>query len=191
MFPYTFEAVTALTISVISVILILYVIVLKRKGWLKEEHARAHCPRCGFDLKSASPSRTSQKTEMAVEIPPSPEKPRITIGDPLSTVKQDRLEEFGVQVKTSETATSVELRERPKTPAVATEIPKPLEEPAEDVEAPEISRDKRPPTTPIEGREASPPGCPHFLGYLKKIPKDAPILDECLTCPRILECLAR
>ncbi|NIR87481.1 hypothetical protein GWO13_07945, partial [Candidatus Bathyarchaeota archaeon] len=90
-----------------------------------------------------------------------------------------------------ETATSVELRERPKTPAVATETPKPLEEPAEDAEAAEISRDKQPPTAHIEGREAGPPGCPHFLGYLKKIPKDTPLPDECLTCPRIFECRAR
>ena len=37
MFPYTFEAVTALTITVLSIIITLYIIVLKRKGWLKEE----------------------------------------------------------------------------------------------------------------------------------------------------------
>jgi len=37
MFPYTFEAVTAITIIVLSVIIALYIVVLKRKGWLKEE----------------------------------------------------------------------------------------------------------------------------------------------------------
>lgn len=42
-------------------------------------------------------------------------------------------------------------------------------------------------------REPGPPGCPHYLGYLKGRPRDgddfAP--DECLSCPRILECLEK
>lgn len=31
--------------------------------------------------------------------------------------------------------------------------------------------------------------CPHFMGYLKKRPKDTPIPDECLTCTKMVECL--
>jgi predicted RNA-binding Zn-ribbon protein involved in translation (DUF1610 family) len=31
--------------------------------------------------------------------------------------------------------------------------------------------------------------CKHFLGYLKKRPKDVPIPDECLTCGKMIECL--
>jgi hypothetical protein len=31
--------------------------------------------------------------------------------------------------------------------------------------------------------------CKHFLGYLKKRPKDVPIPDECLTCGKMVECL--
>jgi hypothetical protein len=31
--------------------------------------------------------------------------------------------------------------------------------------------------------------CQHFLGYLKRRPKDTPIPDECLTCGRMVECL--
>lgn len=31
--------------------------------------------------------------------------------------------------------------------------------------------------------------CQHFLGYLKKRPKDASIPDHCLTCPKMVECL--
>jgi hypothetical protein len=37
MFPYTFEAVTAITITGISVIIAIYIVVLKKRGWLKEE----------------------------------------------------------------------------------------------------------------------------------------------------------
>jgi|GEM_PF-690821 DNA-directed RNA polymerase subunit RPC12/RpoP len=32
--------------------------------------------------------------------------------------------------------------------------------------------------------------CNHFLGYLKRRPKDAPIPDDCLTCEKMIECLA-
>lgn len=33
--------------------------------------------------------------------------------------------------------------------------------------------------------------CRHSLGYLNKRPKDTAIPDECLTCRRMVECLAR
>jgi len=32
--------------------------------------------------------------------------------------------------------------------------------------------------------------CPHFFGFLKKRPKNMPIPDECLTCNRMIDCLA-
>ncbi|MGC8939638.1 MAG: hypothetical protein C0193_02330 [Candidatus Bathyarchaeota archaeon] len=34
-------------------------------------------------------------------------------------------------------------------------------------------------------------GCKHFLGYLRKRPKDSAISDECLVCERMIECLTR
>jgi len=32
------------------------------------------------------------------------------------------------------------------------------------------------------------PKCPYGFGYLKKLDKNAPIPNECLNCPRIMEC---
>jgi DNA-directed RNA polymerase subunit RPC12/RpoP len=32
--------------------------------------------------------------------------------------------------------------------------------------------------------------CQHFLGYLKKRPKETVIPEDCLTCERIIECMA-
>jgi hypothetical protein len=32
--------------------------------------------------------------------------------------------------------------------------------------------------------------CKHFLGYLKKRPKDMSFPDECLTCNKMIECLS-
>jgi len=33
--------------------------------------------------------------------------------------------------------------------------------------------------------------CPHRFGYLKTLPEDAPIPDECLTCPRMIRCFVK
>lgn len=30
--------------------------------------------------------------------------------------------------------------------------------------------------------------CPYFFGYLKNLPEEQPIPDECLTCPKIIQC---
>lgn len=37
--------------------------------------------------------------------------------------------------------------------------------------------------------ETSFEGCPHKFGYLRTLPKNTPIPDECFGCPKILECL--
>jgi len=34
-------------------------------------------------------------------------------------------------------------------------------------------------------------GCAHKFGYLRSLPKNTPIPDECFGCPQILECLMR
>ncbi len=34
-------------------------------------------------------------------------------------------------------------------------------------------------------------GCPHHFGYLKEHQKNAPIPNECLTCTKLMMCLAR
>lgn len=42
-----------------------------------------------------------------------------------------------------------------------------------------------------ESREKGGPGCSYFFGYLREIPKNTPIPDECLGCLRIMECLTK
>ena len=34
----------------------------------------------------------------------------------------------------------------------------------------------------------SPAKCAHYLGFLNMLPKDAPYPDECLICPKVLQC---
>ncbi|MBS7616164.1 hypothetical protein KEJ45_03060 [Candidatus Bathyarchaeota archaeon] len=37
----------------------------------------------------------------------------------------------------------------------------------------------------------SPAKCVHYFGFLNSIPKDMPIPDECLVCPKVLQCSVR
>lgn len=59
-----------------------------------------------------------------------------------------------------------------------------------------IERPKSVPTVSVEtenpefSRNNQSSGCPHRFGYLKEHPKHTPIPNECLTCTRIMECLA-
>jgi len=41
---------------------------------------------------------------------------------------------------------------------------------------------------PVREKDKGIPVCPHHLGYLAEIPKDASIPEDCLTCPQMLEC---
>jgi len=34
----------------------------------------------------------------------------------------------------------------------------------------------------------SPAKCAHYIGFLTALPKHAPIPDECLVCPKVLQC---
>jgi len=43
----------------------------------------------------------------------------------------------------------------------------------------------------VTEREAGPPGCPHYLGYLKGRLRDGFAPDECLSCPKIMQCLQK
>jgi uncharacterized Zn-finger protein len=37
----------------------------------------------------------------------------------------------------------------------------------------------------------SPAKCAHFSGFLNALPPDAPLPDECLICPKVLQCNIR
>jgi hypothetical protein len=34
----------------------------------------------------------------------------------------------------------------------------------------------------------TPAKCAHYFGFLNTVPKDMPIPDECLICPKVLQC---
>jgi len=68
------------------------------------------------------------------------------------------------------------------------------EEPIERFEA--IERPESAPAASVVAKKPEFPrnnqssGCPHHFGYLKEHPKNIPIPNECLTCTKIMQCLA-
>jgi hypothetical protein len=47
--------------------------------------------------------------------------------------------------------------------------------------------EKKPPTT-VKPKESG-SECSHYFGYLRTLPKNASLPDECLGCSKIIECL--
>ena len=56
-------------------------------------------------------------------------------------------------------------------------------------ETEEKKRKEEPPVTPPEKEEKVPSDCTHHFGYLANRPKNAPILQECLVCQKIVDCM--
>ena len=52
----------------------------------------------------------------------------------------------------------------------------------------EKKRREEPSVKPPEKKEKGPSRCAGYLGYLSSLPKNKPIPQECLTCPRVLDC---
>jgi len=58
------------------------------------------------------------------------------------------------------------------------------EKPSEAVETQKSMEQRRLPTHP----QTSSLECPYHFGHLKKLPRNAPIPNECVRCPRMVEC---
>jgi hypothetical protein len=82
----------------------------------------------------------------------------------------------------------VPIVEKPYAPIVEesqVEEIKPLQEKHEVVSETFKSEDIAPKSS------ASPPNCVHNFGYLGSRPKNTPIPDECLGCPKVMQCLSQ
>lgn len=188
MFPYTFEIVTALTITVIGVILVLYFLVLKRKGWLNEDSNESDARAQAYLCPNQECRKIFQKPIKLTDL--SQNTPRVYSACPhcgfdletasLPTVEKKTMmtfktprspEESVVTVKTSKPETSIESMETSEKPTVVKGI-------------------QKPPTDSPKSLQVRPPECSHFFGYLRKIPRNTSISDECFSCPKMVECLA-
>ena len=79
----------------------------------------------------------------------------------------------------------------PEKPESIVPPPPSLEESLDAVSVKPIKERKEAPVKPSETKEKGPAGCPHYFGYLAQRPKDVPIPQECLICPKIVECMLK
>jgi len=168
MFPYTFETVTAITLIVIGIILALYFIVLKRKGWLTENSNESfyRCP-------NQECRKIFQKPIVLTDL--SQTSPQVYSACPHCGFHLEMASPSAVGKKTKMTF----------------KIPRSPEESMETSEKPTVAKDiQKVPTASPKPLQARPPKCSHFFGYLRKIPRNTAIPDECFSCPTMVECLS-
>jgi len=148
--------------AVIAIILVLYAIFLVKLKPTKEYES--------------APNRDFEKGEETVMKPKRPMKqtmPTKTINEePASTPENEKTPEEDVE--SIQTRTHVEERAR----ALTQEIQK-------------RKKDKETKKSFFLFGKKNFEGCTHKFGYLKSLPKNTPLPDECFGCPQILECLMR
>ena len=59
------------------------------------------------------------------------------------------------------------------------------------LEKEEEKKKEEPPVKPPEKEEKGPSRCAGYLGYLASRPENAPIPQECLICPKVLDCVMK
>jgi len=192
----TFEIVTTLTIVSIGAIILLYFIVLKKKGWLTDENS--------YDQSYLCPNKECRKIfQKPIKVTDlSAKPPRAYLACPncgfdLETFNPTMPSKFDTREATQTMQAMLPLttptaKFKPHTEGEPPRIvpPKP-----ETMEAkPVFQSPFRPMEQPKRQEEekklpANPRGCSHFLGYVKTLPKNTPIPTECMWCPMILKCL--
>lgn len=222
----TFEIVTALTVITIGTIILLYFIVLKRKGWLTEESSHENsylcpnpkcrkifqkpitltdlsttpprgylaCPHCGLDLETVSvvKPKESQIDEKILSL----KKLQLSTENPTVRTENSKLETpVGMKIpETTEVSKSTFLVGISKGLRKRAALPesKSLDQALEIEDAPLSKPVEKPPKLQeVEKSSQSSRECPHFFGYVKTLPKNNPIPDECLGCSWIVECLTQ
>jgi len=218
------DVITIVTGAGILAILVLYVVVVYRKGWLKRDMKGSEsyylCPNSGCrrafkdpiwltDLSKTPPdsyqacphcSTSLQLSPSFVSVagsikPKSPPKAVPLINDPKPTDKVPPIHQETISQKegiirevTKPTHFGTGISQRPEkssslkpSPPVRTfEFRK--ETPSKQAEMPKKREEKE-----TSGR---PRACSHYFGYVKTLPKNTSIPDECLWCPWIVDCLA-
>jgi len=228
MFP-SFDAITALSIAGIVSILVLYILIVYKKGWLKKDSKKSEayylcpnpkcrrvfkkpvwltdlsqtppepyqaCPQCGISLHIAPSFGANKAPELhaLARPPPSPslkETQKPSEGPQPHHIKREaEVVPQKMEIKSEFQKPSFQ----PNTPKVP-EKPTSWQPPKSSVQNPEIRREnpqkpfqfakKHDEKKPSEAAKS----CSHFFGYVKTLPKNTPIPDECLWCPSIVKCL--
>lgn len=213
MWPNTFEIITALTLTVIGTIIFLYFIVLKRKGWLTDESSpemsylcpnpecrkvfekpvsltdlstrppRGYlaCPYCGRDLEGIS-KVTPEESKVEHSLP---------LEKPQSYTENLAVRTEATELETPDSPKISKMQEVSKS-TFSAGISRGLKR-VSQLEKKSIKRPSKPKETPKKHmkkkRSKSRRTCSHFLGYLRTLPKNVPIPDECFGCLQLVDCV--
>ena len=215
-----FDLLTILTISGILAILAIYVIVVYKKGWLKREskadqayylcpsqkcrrvfkkpvwltdlshtppESYQACPHCGMKVQATVPSALTMN---------APEHTKPPLGASETGRPKSRLHFAGRETSPSKSETSPESKfDLATTDTAGHQKPEGKQAPNPLFHFPQTQEDPRKPPEPPKRAEVKGPvenqrKCSHFFGYVKTLPKNTPIPDECLWCPSIVDCLS-
>ena len=214
------DLLTMLTVSGILAILAIYVIVVYKKGWLRGESKNDQayylcpsqkcrrvfkkpvwltdlsktppesyqaCPHCGLNVQAVSPSLPA-----AV---PSETAYKSSIPHSDTRNVQDRLHFTRREAASVKPEQNSEIAEPPLGPSGSrsqpeSEAEKPFFHLPQIRKEPQSKPSKPPKGSGEEGSLESQRKCSHFFGYVKTLPKNTPIPDECLWCPSIVDCLS-
>jgi hypothetical protein len=214
-----FELLTLLTVSGILAILAIYVIVVLKKGWLKgdSKNDQAYylcpsqkcrkvfnkpvwltdlsktppesyqaCPHCGMNVQTTS---LSSPVTAQLETARSPlQGDTRNVQDKLHFTRRE-----AVAIKSEENG---EIAEPSPGASGSRSLPESEAEKADKpfFQLPHIRKEPQPSKPPKgsgnEGSLESQRKCSHFFGYVRTLPKNTPIPDECLWCPSIVDCLS-
>jgi len=203
-----FDMITALALGGILTILVLYVIVVYKKGWLRKDsrESKTHflcpnpkcrkvfkepiwltdlsktppesyqsCPHCGANIQAA-PSIIAKSSPQFESKPETHHVQKEIMSERAEFSSKPSSQ---TNTPSSEKLTSLQQQSQPKS-WVQTFGPR-KETPSEPTETPKKQDEKKPTDIPRS--------CVHYLGYVRTLPKNTPIPDECLWCPLIVRCL--
>jgi hypothetical protein len=167
--------------------------VFKKPVWLTDlshtpPESYQACPHCGMKVQATTPSA------LAMTAPGHTKSPfgASEIGSPKSRLHFARREttpnksESSPESKLDLATNDTVGHQKPE----GKQAPKPL------FHFPQTQEDtqQKPPESPKRAEVKSPVEnqrkCSHFFGYVKTLPKNTPIPDECLWCPSIVDCLS-
>jgi hypothetical protein len=169
--------------------------VFKKPVWLTDlsktpPESYQACPHCGMNVQT-----TSLSSPVTAQLETAPKSP-LTKGDIRNP--QDGLHFTRREAVTAEPEQSSELTElssrsngsRSPPRSEAEKADRPFFQLPHIRKEPQQKPSKPPKGSGEEGSLESQRKCSHFFGYVRTLPKNTPIPDECLWCPSIVDCLS-
>ena len=169
--------------------------VFKKPVWLTDlsrtpPESYQACPHCGMNVQAASPSSLATATsETAYKLP----IPQNEIRNAQDGLHFTRREAAAAKSEQSSELAEPSLRtssskSQPK--SEGEKVDRPLFQLPQIRKEAQQKKSKSPKGSGEEGSLESQRKCSHFFGYVKTLPKNTPIPDECLWCPSIVDCLS-